>query len=215
MQKIMFDDHFGLTQAVLDGRKTMTRRIVNIPNEWHGIDVCYYGIDSSTKKSILLYDADEGMIEDKNGLCGQIMPHYKVGEIVAVAQSYKDIYHLLPEDLGPLRVSNGYLHESPGATNKMFVLAHVIPHQIRITGVRVERLKDISDEDCIREGIREKSKFPHKKSFPFYFDGGKHSWDNSFRTPRQAFSTLIDKISGNGTWASNPYVFVYEFELVK
>ncbi len=34
-------------------------------------------------------------------------------------------------------------------------------------------------------------------------------------TPRGAFAALIDKISGKGTWESNPYVFVYEFELVK
>ena len=34
-------------------------------------------------------------------------------------------------------------------------------------------------------------------------------------TPREAYAALIDKISGKGTWASNPYVFVYEFELVK
>lgn len=31
MKKIMFNDRFGLTQAVLEGRKTMTRRIVTYP----------------------------------------------------------------------------------------------------------------------------------------------------------------------------------------
>lgn len=210
MKKIMFDDRFGLTDAVLEGRKTMTRRIVNIPDEWHGIDVCYYGIDSSTKKSILLYDADEGLIEDKNGLCGQITPRYKVGEIVAVAQSYKDIYHLLPEDLGPLRVSNGYLHESPGATNKMFVLSHVMPHQIRITGVRVERLQDISDEDSIREGVYVK-KTGREFNPEYTFGKGKYC----AKTPKVAFAALIDEISNYRMWDSNPYVFVYEFELVK
>lgn len=29
-----------------------------------------------------------------------------------------------------------------------------------------------------------------------------------------AYSALIDKISGKGTWDANPFVFVYEFELV-
>ena len=102
-----------------------------------------------------------------------------------------------------------------GWANKMFVRADLMPHQIRSTNVRVERMQDISDEDCIREGIRIKSNFPHKKSLPFYFDGGKHGWDNSFSTPRQAFAALIDRLCGNGTWESNPWVFVYEFELVK
>lgn len=36
-----------------------------------------------------------------------------------------------------------------------------------------------------------------------------------FNTPREAFASLIDKVSGRGTWASNPWVVAYEFELVK
>ena len=84
-----------------------------------------------------------------------------------------------------------------------------------ITNIKVERLQDISNEDCLKEGIKEKSRFPHKKSYPFYFDGGKHGWDNSYKTPRQAFAALIDKVCGRGTWNINPYVFVYEFELQK
>lgn len=32
---------------------------------------------------------------------------------------------------------------------------------------------------------------------------------------KKTFSKLIDKVSGKGTWDSNPYVFVYDFELVK
>jgi hypothetical protein len=38
---------------------------------------------------------------------------------------------------------------------------------------------------------------------------------DNYLTPRQAFAALIDKVSGKGTWESNPYVFVYEFELEK
>lgn len=34
-------------------------------------------------------------------------------------------------------------------------------------------------------------------------------------SPRDSFSAMIDGISGKGTWASNPYVFAYTFELVK
>lgn len=38
---------------------------------------------------------------------------------------------------------------------------------------------------------------------------------NGFDTPREAFAALIDKVSGKGTWESNPYVWAYEFELMK
>lgn len=36
-----------------------------------------------------------------------------------------------------------------------------------------------------------------------------------FNEPRQAFASLIDKVSGKGTWERNQYVFVYEFKLIK
>lgn len=173
MKKIMFNDRYGLTRAVLEGRKTMTRRLVpeGTPfGNW----------EETLKKS-----------------------RYQIGEVVAVAQAYKDCLRMW------------YLTKSAGWDNKMFVKACLMPHQIRITNIWVERLQNISEEDCFREGIQIKSDFPYKKSFPFFFDGGKHSWDNSFSTPRQALATLIEKVSGKGTWASNPWVFVYEFELVK
>lgn len=57
--------------------------------------------------------------------------------------------------------------------------------------------------------------YPEKaKDFPDDLYEIAGSWDG-FLSPREAFSVLIDKVSGKGTWATNPWVFVYEFELVK
>ena len=197
MKKIMFNDRYGLTQAVLDGRKTMTRRLINLcENDLHFMKIS---------------DRGEYLFCSKTALDGAF-PRYKVGEILAVAQSYHALNkagYVAPEWL------DHTCESSAGYNNKMFVRAELMPYRIRITNIKVERLKDISNEDCLKEGIKEKSSFPHKKSCPFYFDGGKHGWDNSYKTPRQAFAALIDKVSGEGTWDSNPWVFVYEFELLK
>lgn len=100
-----------------------------------------------------------------------------------------------------------------GWTNKMFVKVNLMPNYIKITGIKVERLQDISDEDCLKEGIYEDSgddEFP--PSIFYEFEGNK---DDGFDTPREAFAALIDKVSGKGTWESNPYVWAYEFELMK
>ena len=101
-----------------------------------------------------------------------------------------------------------------GWFNKLFVRADLMPHQIRITNVRVERLQDISDEDCMAEGVEKVAECEdlyrvavHHKSSKFSYLSGK--------TPREAYAALIDRISDKGTWDSNPYVFVYEFELIK
>lgn len=87
-----------------------------------------------------------------------------------------------------------------------------MPRHISITNIKIERLQDISDEDCLKEGIYEDSgddEFP--PSIFYEFEGNK---DNGFDTPREAFAALIDKISGRGTWNNNLYTFAYEFELI-
>lgn len=97
---------------------------------------------------------------------------------------------------------------------KMFVSASECIHQIRITGVQVERLQDISDNDCLREGIYKKTLCPPGDIDYFYHSEPRSKWE-VYPSARDAFAGLIDKISGKGTWKSNPRVFVYEFELVK
>lgn len=109
-----------------------------------------------------------------------------------------------------------------GYNNKMFTAADILPNRIRITDVRVERLQDISDEDCIAEGIRVVevnnnwgNAATHTEYRVVYQDNYGREKLLGGRDPREAYAALIDRISGKGTWESNPYVFVYEFELIK
>lgn len=212
MKKIMFNDKFGLTQAVLEGRKTMTRRIIKCPRTFRGEWVAGFNIHRrhSDKKIVdwpCMYDADEREFD-----MGEILPKYELGEVVAIAQSYKDIgyngeYSWVQDGI------HYHRDRAAGWTNKMFVKVNLMPNYIKITGIKVERLQDISDEDCLKEGIYEDSgddEFP--PSIFYEFEGNK---DDGFDTPREAFAALIDKVSGKGTWESNPYVWAYEFELMK
>ena len=224
MKKIMFNDKYGLTQAVLEGRKTMTRRVITIPETWHGIDV--YGFcHVKGQASLELTDGDDFTIEDpRTGQCAQIMPTYRIGEEVAVAQNYEQAgwkpdtlqqawvkKPTIFPDLDEYQPLCGWVDlpfkYHKGWTNKMFVLADLMPHRIRITNIKVERLQDISDADILREGIQE-------------YTDEKGTWyqvENSHIVHydiRQTFSELIDRVSGRGTWDSNPYVFAYEFELL-
>lgn len=188
MKKIMFNDRYGLTQAVLDGHKTMTRRLINLcENDLHFMKIS---------------DRGEYLFCSKTALDGAF-PRYKVGEILAVAQSYYELNksgYVAPEWL------EHTCESSAGYKNKMFVRADLMPHRIRITNIKVERLQDISDEDCLKEGIY---------NWP---DGDTWTYGNSwhvFATPQEAFAEMIDKVHCKGTWNINPYVFVYEFELMK
>ena len=92
----------------------------------------------------------------------------------------------------------------------MFVRADLMPHRIRITKIRVECLQDISEEDALKEGLE----WAHGL---FYVNYNKETGSRMYlgNDYRNAFATLIDNVSGKGTWQSNPYVFVYDFELIK
>jgi hypothetical protein len=217
MKKIMFNDKFGLTQAVLEGRKTMTRRIIKCPRTFRGEWVAGFNIHRrhSDKKIVdwpCMYDADEREFD-----MGEILPKYELGEVVAIAQSYMDVdrFHRKGKNAAYLEYLDSILPElklHPGWTNKMFVRADLMPHHIRITGIKIERLQDISDEDCLKEGIYKGQCGSADTHFMdvYYYKGDIQP----YCTPRDAFAELIDKVSGKGTWESNPYVFVYEFELV-
>ena len=216
MKKIMFNDKFGLTQAVLDGRKTMTRRIIKCPRTFRGEWVAGFNIHRrhSDKKIVdwpCMYDADEREFD-----MGEILPKYELGEVVAIAQSYKDVdrFHRKGKNADYLEYLDSILPELklyPGWGNKMFVKADLMPHHIKITGIKVERLQDISDEDCLKEGIIHVSTFLGQKIYHTPHVNGSYLSTN---VAQEAFAALIDKVSGKGTWESNPFVFAYEFVLV-
>lgn len=218
MKKIMFNEHFGLETATLNGSKTRTSRILKLPKSFKGTFVC--GFHKYTNKQgewfTSLYDEDGRDIDESS-----IPYRYSEGEIVAIAQRYKDIF------------SMGWKSELTGNEagwhNKMFVKAEYMPHQIQITNIKLEHLQDISDEDCLKEGIyvtEGTSNFAenfkkyclHIPTKNGYYELVKKSYKgiaDIFSSPRQAYSYLIDKVSGRGTWNKNPWVVVYYYKLIK
>lgn len=189
----MFSDQYDLTQAVLEGRKTMTRRIVP---------------DGTLRMAQLEVKIHGGELAER------IKGHspYLYLDRVAIAQRYQDagvpasfIYNQFEPNA----------EFTPGWKNKMYVRADLMPHQIIIKDVRVERIQDISDEDCLREGVRklESDGCP----IMFTFDGWsfKNKVNRCTDSPKEAFEALFKKLSGKKAWDDNPWVFVYEFELVK
>jgi hypothetical protein len=100
---------------------------------------------------------------------------------------------------------------SGGWDNKMFVRPDLMPHQIKITGVRIERLQDITNEDCLKGGIGYNNEVGFENGC-YYFNDYE-----GFKTPKSAFAALINRpgVGRKGLWESNPFVVVYEFKLIK
>lgn len=209
MKKIMFNDKCGLTDAVLQGRKTMTRRAVQ------GKYLRIY--EDMSRLGQPCHPLEEWLLRKAAA--------YKVDEVIAVAQSYKDLgytkgwveQHIRPNPNA--NCNDPFEKKYPGWSNKMFVPAELNKaHKIRITDIKVERLQDISDIDCANEGIRYYLNFSEERIARFYIDAIPNYHPGAMATydsVREAFADLIDKVSGKGTWEWNPYVFAYTFELVR
>lgn len=204
MSKIMFNERYGLQQAVLARLKTMTRRVVKCPKKFRGVEDVqlefHKRLDQDFYYDCVVVDADGHEL-------GQLPLPYEIGDVVAIAQPYKDV-------INPLDWVNTKIYkDEKGWTNKMYVRADMMPHHIRITDLWFERLRDIRDEDCLKEGIRQSIvEYGEKKIVQWtYFREDITIWYDS---PRDAFAAMIERICGSGTWAENPWVIAYTFELI-
>ncbi len=207
---MMFNDRYGLTQAVISGRKTVTRRVIK--DAWWPI----YKIEAEGMRGNII-----NVIANNGKLVIERKCPYKIGEIVAVAQSYRNILDELESNFfnkehwehgAQKRAEYAGMIYTPGYSNKMYVRADMMLHQIQIRDLRIERLQDISD-DYFKEGITLLASADDGRIQWGYAD--EHLRYYMFDSPREAFASLIDKVSGRGTWDRNPFVWRIEFELVK
>lgn len=236
MKKIMFSDKYGLTQAVIEGQKTMTRRLIFVQ--------AYSKILGYTTPIKEVYlDGNVAMFVHKGGaepLPYYQQPMYKIGEVVAIAQSYKDLgypsdtiqrgkcvrkgNHQLDRDwddsyIGQL--GDWYIDQLAGWNNKMFVLPEMCNYRILFTGLKAERLQGITSNDCLREGIIDEHTpvtYPTGNHVYTYLGNEEGAWFGKIRgfvTEQRAFASLINNISGQNTWKINPWSYAYTFELEK
>lgn len=208
MQKIMFEDKkLGLTQKVLDGKKTQTRRFIVCPETYKGKKTNGFWVNKSPSGKLLnvtIGCKHSYQIDDD----AYLYPKYKIGEEVAIAQRYQDIYDI---HTTPIEIK-----ESAGWNNKMFVNSKLMPYKLKITNVRVEKLQEISEKDCLAEGIE---KFVGEDNIPRYrvIDKNGEILFSSGESYKDAYQFLIEyiKMGDKHIWENNPFVWVYEFELIE
>ena len=151
-----------------------------------------------------------------------IKPRFKIGETLYLKEpyrilkrngsrykiAYQDGYNTVKTHLSIKSIT----HPNKWC-NKLYMSKDFARYFIEITGVNAERLQDISDENCIREGI-----IAHYGGFEdgtdeelVYYSNGI---ETDFEKPQQAFAALIDKIQ-KGAWERNEFYWAYEFKLIK
>jgi len=210
MKGILF--HESLFQLVVDGTKTQTRRLIKS-------ETGYFNVYSRGGIITTIHKTDADGWEGGNSVV--VNPSYKVGGKCYLKEPYifdplfyfgdssipcrdsfhKDLAYIYTYGMDTERLYSVYGDEIKWK-NKLFMPESAARLFIEITGVRAERLQDISEEDCMKEGIvNEKN----------YFSNGN---GEEYNNPVDAYSDLINSIGDKGTWERNPFVWVYDFKLV-
>jgi len=228
MKGILFTE--PMFRAVVAETKTQTRRLLNPqPDpEWFKMEMNDYPAHQvrctekeaewyflrSPRTGRACFSKDAPKIYDNSG------SRYKPGEIVYL----KEPYHYEGDfDDKPIVVYKFNNDIAGGRTwkNKLFMPAKYARYFIRIKGVKVERLQDISHEDCIAEGIKNMVVIDQEFDVPVqgyqnylgnhYFVTG----DNELSPAQRSYKSLWIKINGKDSWDKNPWVFAYTFELTE
>ena len=223
-----------LFHKVVKGEKTQTRRMI-VSRTGH------FQVSTSSMSGVItgIWQTDDNEWCGDNLV--PVNPKYKVGEKVYLKEPYAETCDEYGSPLIAYRFDNTALYlvrkdengdyyqlntiKKPVTTNwtinnfpacgewknKLFMPEYAARYFIEITAVRAERLQDITEEDCMKEGI-----IPN-----FSLTGGRWHYfipdklNEPYHSPVEAYAALIDKISGKGTWEKNPFVWVYDFRLIE
>lgn len=96
---------------------------------------------------------------------------------------------------------------------------------LKVTDVRLVRLQDISDSECDAEGIHfepdecnenERYYRQYENGSRGFYTWSKYNYKGDIQSAAKAsFCTLWLRINGENSWDSNPYVWAYSFEITK
>jgi len=193
----------AMVRAILDGSKTQTRRVVKKDG-----GLLNYGAAQFVKDGLWYPTSPSG----KAGLVPPIIcPYGQPGDRLWVREQYK-ISEWMPSYATIEYTANdhkktfvrqylqGRITEPVSVNNlrpSIFMPRWASRITLEITGLHVERLQDITNNDALDEGT------PDLRTI-------ENGWDM-----RRCFQELWEQINGVGSWAENPWVWVIEFKRVQ
>ncbi len=208
----------AMVRAILDGSKTMTRRVVKPV----GRDASFVMQDYGTGWWPFRSDDGESAVTSDGNETPHACSYGKRGDRLWVREAWRAdaIYDALPPRDIPGR--SGVHYEADGRPNahfcfgklrpSMFMMRSISRIALEIVDVRVERLQDISEADARAEGCEpiDRGIWWKNYTYPVGFDG-KPTKVVGYRTAIESYRSLWEAINGDGSWAANPWVWVVEF----
>lgn len=219
-----------MVRAILEGRKTQTRRLLKLPPWWTGgPERAAYALNLQSRNGD---HAALGYFVDGRVRRRYVCPYGAPGDRLYVRETWRcegssfrelntasPVYEYfinyqaddrtLPLRFGAQQKLTGKSHTVAGDIAwrpSIFMPRRASRITLEVTGVRVERLQDISEADAMAEGVQ------HACGDVFGVDSlvpPEHD------LPQDAFAALWEGINGAGSWEANPFVWVINFRMLR
>ena len=183
-----------MVRAILEGRKTMTRRVVKP-------DIANF-LEDGWEPEKRMYETRNGDIVPASSIC----PHGVPGDMLWVRETWSQVVTNIPRDYGFLYRADFSADADPSQWGSKWRPSIFMPRDasrilLEITNVRVERLQDITEEDCVREGA---AIMTSEEVAAFHLGSTQNAIDS--------FRNVWEGINGPDSWEQNPWVWVIEFK---
>lgn len=227
-----------MVRAILDGRKTVTRRLIKPQPTW--------GSHGENGDSLLFCASWKGRLLGVDGARDWFMtqcPYGQPGDRLWVKETHRpsiahshgmdacdcadvnveyqadgEVRFFRDGDIGadwfmPLAAQRG------GFVPSIHMPRWASRITLEVTGVRVERLQAISEDEAIAEGLH---RIEIGSGYPDTYSATAATWAqvmeqevDAYDDPRQAYRDLWEQINGAGSWDANPWVWVVEFRRIQ
>jgi hypothetical protein len=202
-----------MVRAILDGRKDLTRRIIRFPEDF----TCEAVYDNSPFGLKYTSELGGGTVQRLACKYGEIGDRLWVKETFTklVPEHFIDKHFVYKADMcySSERIRQNYIEVGYPYKWKPSIFMPRLASRItlEITNIKVERLRDITEENAIREGIEIiHMAEPSVPVYRNYLLKEKLGTTN----PVKSFRTLWDKVNGADSWNSEPWVWVIEFKVL-
>ena len=210
-----------MVEAILAGRKHMTRRIIrDAPLLGSGQTIARVVRHPVNAPALFAFEPRSIY----GNYLDEILPPYPIDACLWVREAWMtsdDLDQTKPADMLPqpvwYKARGGHdLVEPPGVRGRLRPGIHMPRWASRltltVTDVRAERVQSITPPDAIREGV---SGLGGAAGSPGWYHWAEDTEQGRFKSPEKAFEMLWRNINGDESWESNPYVWVISFETRK
>ncbi|MCU7998079.1 ASCH domain-containing protein [Shewanella sp. SM95] len=198
-----------MVQAIVDGRKTQTRRQMN-PQPKPDTETSQGGYWFPCAAFQSMVHVEDFQHPFSRGMASDACPICSVGDQLYVRETFADCGSRLTYKADKDDGAHCVVKRWTPSIHMPRACARIL---LEVTAVRVERLNDISEQDAKAEGLQYSSVYQQWGGVEKHSSHKPHSphW-RWYKNPQHAFKSLWNSIYEN--WDANPWVWVIEFKVI-